>query len=147
MAFPLVCIKCAKVCKHPEKGKSNNESYDSSSDFCALEGTRIPGPLIKRAYFDGFLCRKAFQNARFDDSFVQLRPVSAPHAFSSCRIFVALFCGTITGTFFIYQDKQSFCSHNFGRMESLVFSATERVVSGGFPALFQDVAPIKISPE
>ena len=28
-----------------------------------------------------------------------------------------------------------------------LFSVTERVVSGGFPALFQDVAFVKISPE
>ena len=46
-AFPPVCKKCAKVCKHPEKRKSHEESYDSSWDFGALEGTRIPGPLIK----------------------------------------------------------------------------------------------------
>ena len=99
-AFPPVCKKCAKVCGHPENGKSHEESCDSSWDFGALEGTRIPGPLIKRAYFDGFLYPNLFQNARFDDIFAQLRPVSAPHAFSSCRIFVALFCRTITSTFF-----------------------------------------------
>ena len=46
-AFPPVCKKCAKVCKHPEKRKSHEESCDSSWDFGALEGTRIPGPLIK----------------------------------------------------------------------------------------------------
>ena len=43
--------RCAKnvqkVCRAPEKGKSHEESYDSSWDFGALEGTRIPGPLIK----------------------------------------------------------------------------------------------------
>ena len=49
-AFPPVCKKCAKVCRAPEKGKSHEESYDSSWDFGALEGTRIPGPLIKRAH-------------------------------------------------------------------------------------------------
>ena len=49
-AFPPVCKKCAKVCRAPEKGKSHEESYDSSLDFGALEGTRIPGPLIKRAH-------------------------------------------------------------------------------------------------
>ena len=48
-AFPPVCKKCAKVCRAPENEKSNEESYDSSLDFGALEGTRIPGPLIKRA--------------------------------------------------------------------------------------------------
>ena len=46
-AFPPVCKKCAKVCRAPENGKSHEESYDSSWDFGALEGTRIPGPLIK----------------------------------------------------------------------------------------------------
>ena len=46
-AFPPVCKKCAKVCRAPEKGKSHEESCDSSWDFGALEGTRIPGPLIK----------------------------------------------------------------------------------------------------
>ena len=47
--YPVVqvCKKCAKVCKAPENGKSHEESYDSSWDFGALEGTRIPGPLIK----------------------------------------------------------------------------------------------------
>ena len=49
-AFPPVCKKCAKVCRAPENGKSHEESYDSSWDFGALEGTRIPGPLIKRAH-------------------------------------------------------------------------------------------------
>ena len=49
-AFPPVCKKCAKVCRAPEKGKSHEESYDSSWDFGALEGTRIPGPLIKRTH-------------------------------------------------------------------------------------------------
>ena len=39
--------KCAKVCRAPENEKSHEESYDSSWDFGALEGTRIPGPLIK----------------------------------------------------------------------------------------------------
>ena len=47
-AFPPVCKKCAKVCRAPENGKSHEESYDSSWDFGALDGTRIPGPLIKR---------------------------------------------------------------------------------------------------
>ena len=42
-----MCKKCAKVCKTPENEKSREESCDSSWDFGALEGTRIPGPLIK----------------------------------------------------------------------------------------------------
>ena len=36
-----------KPCGLRTKRKSNEESYDSSLDFGALEGTRIPGPLIK----------------------------------------------------------------------------------------------------
>ena len=37
-----------RPCKWRIKGKSHEESYNSSWDFGALEGTRIPGPLIKR---------------------------------------------------------------------------------------------------
>ena len=37
-----------RPCKWRIKGKSHEESCDSSWDFGALEGTRIPGPLIKR---------------------------------------------------------------------------------------------------
>ena len=37
-----------RPCKWRIKEKSHEESYDSSWDFGALEGTRIPGPLIKR---------------------------------------------------------------------------------------------------
>ena len=36
-----------RPCKWRIKGKSHEESYDSSWDCGALEGTRIPGPLIK----------------------------------------------------------------------------------------------------
>ena len=36
-----------RPCKWCIKRKSHEESYDSSWDFGALEGTRIPGPLIK----------------------------------------------------------------------------------------------------
>ena len=62
-AFPPVCKKCAKVCRAPEKGKSRDESYDSSWDFGALEGTRIPGPLIKsqmlyRLSYERIFCGK-----------------------------------------------------------------------------------------
>ena len=62
-AFPPVCKKCAKVCRAPEKGKSHEESYDSSWDFGALEGTRIPGPLIKsqmlyRLSYERIFCGK-----------------------------------------------------------------------------------------
>ena len=62
-AFPLVCKKCAKVCRAPENGKSHEESCDSSWDFGALEGTRIPGPLIKsqmlyRLSYERIFCGK-----------------------------------------------------------------------------------------
>ena len=36
-----------RPCKWRTKRKSHEESCDSSWDFGALEGTRIPGPLIK----------------------------------------------------------------------------------------------------
>ena len=62
-AFPPVCKKCAKVCRAPEKRKSHEESCDSSWDFGALEGTRIPGPLIKsqmlyRLSYERIFCGK-----------------------------------------------------------------------------------------
>ena len=62
-AFPPVCKKCAKVCRAPENGKTHEESYDSSWDFGALEGTRIPGPLIKsqmlyRLSYERIFCGK-----------------------------------------------------------------------------------------
>ena len=63
--FPAGVQKCAKVCKHPEKGKSNEKSYDSSWDFCVLEGTRIPGPLIKRALSRGTLIFELSSLRRF----------------------------------------------------------------------------------
>ena len=64
-AFPPVCKKCAKVCRAPEKGKSHEESYDSSWDFGALEGTRIPGPLIKRIQGASFVKFQKFEEALF----------------------------------------------------------------------------------
>ena len=62
-AFPPVCKKCAKVCRAPEKGKSHEKSCDFSWDFGALEGTRIPGPLIKsqmlyRLSYERIFCGK-----------------------------------------------------------------------------------------
>ena len=61
--FPAGVQKCAKVCRAPENGKSHEESYDSSWDFGALEGTRIPGPLIKsqmlyRLSYERIFCGK-----------------------------------------------------------------------------------------
>ena len=64
-AFPPVCKKCAKVCRAPENEKSHEESYDSSWDFGALEGTRIPGPLIKRAPQAGYSDFETFEFASF----------------------------------------------------------------------------------
>ena len=64
-AFPPVCKKCAKVCRAPENEKSNEESYDSSLDFGALEGTRIPGPLIKRAPQAGYSDFETFEFSLF----------------------------------------------------------------------------------
>ena len=43
------CAKSVQKCAEPQKMENpTEESYDSSLDFGALEGTRIPGPLIKR---------------------------------------------------------------------------------------------------
>ena len=47
--FPPMCRKCAKMCRQLKTEKSHEESCDSSWDFGALVGTRIPGPLIKSA--------------------------------------------------------------------------------------------------
>ena len=60
-AFPPVCKKCAA----PEKGKSHEESCDSSWDFGALEGTRIPGPLIKRIQGASFVKFQKFEETLF----------------------------------------------------------------------------------
>ena len=57
--------KCAKVCRTPEKGKSHEESCDSSWDFGVLEGTRIPGPLIKRIQGASFVEFQKFEETLF----------------------------------------------------------------------------------
>ena len=54
-----------KVCRAPENGKSHEESYDSSWDFGALEGTRIPGPLIKRIQGASFVKFQKFEETLF----------------------------------------------------------------------------------
>ena len=54
-----------RPCKWRIKGKSHEESYDSSFDFCALEGTRIPGPLIKRIQGASFVKFQKFEKALF----------------------------------------------------------------------------------
>ena len=78
-AFPPVCKKCAKVCRAPEKGKSHEESYDSSWDFGALEGTRIPGPLIKRIQCASFVKFQKFEEALFFIVSSQNTPLHTPH--------------------------------------------------------------------
>ena len=49
--------------------KSHEESYDSSWDFGALEGTRIPGPLIKRIQGASFVksqkCEEALVSSHY----------------------------------------------------------------------------------
>ena len=60
--------RCAKVCKSvqsPRKWKIHEESYDSSLDFGALEGTRIPGPLIKRIQGTSFVKFQKFEEPLF----------------------------------------------------------------------------------
>ena len=47
------------------KRKSHEESYDSSWDFGALEGTRIPGPLIKRIQGASFVKFQKFEETLF----------------------------------------------------------------------------------
>ena len=54
-----------KVCRAPENEKSNDKSYDSSLDFCALEGARIPGPLIKRIQGASFVKFQKFEETLF----------------------------------------------------------------------------------
>ena len=55
----------AKPCSLRTKRKSHEESYDSSWDFGALEGTRIPGPLIKRIQGASFVKFQKFEEALF----------------------------------------------------------------------------------
>ena len=54
-----------RPCKWRIKGKSHEESYDSSWDFGALEGTRIPGPLIKRIQGASFVKFQKFEETIF----------------------------------------------------------------------------------
>ena len=54
-----------RPCKWRIKGKSHEESCDSSWDFGALEGTRIPGPLIKRIQGASFVKFQRFEEALF----------------------------------------------------------------------------------
>ena len=65
----LLSRRCAKTvqrpCKWRIKGKSHEESCDSSWDFGALEGTRIPGPLIKRIQGASFVKFQKFEEALF----------------------------------------------------------------------------------
>ena len=54
-----------RPCKWRIKRKSHEESYDSSWDFGALEGTRIPGPLIKRIQGASFVKFQKFEETLF----------------------------------------------------------------------------------
>ena len=54
-----------KPCKWRTKRKSHEESCDSSWDFGALEGTRIPGPLIKRIQGASFVKFQKFEGPLF----------------------------------------------------------------------------------
>ena len=54
-----------RPCKWRIKEKSHEESYDSSWDFGALEGTRIPGPLIKRIQGASFVKFQKFEETLF----------------------------------------------------------------------------------
>ena len=54
-----------RPCKWRTTRKSHEESYDSSLDFGALEGTRIPGPLIKRIQGASFVKFQKFGEALF----------------------------------------------------------------------------------
>ena len=54
-----------RPCKRRTKRKSREESCDSSRDFGALEGTRIPGPLIKRIQGASFIKFQKFEEALF----------------------------------------------------------------------------------
>ena len=50
------------------------------------EGTRFPGPLIKKLTLMDFCAPNCCETHDFTAFFALLRPVAAPHAFSSCRI-------------------------------------------------------------
>ena len=61
--FPAGVQKVCKSVQSPRKRKIHEEYYDSSWDFGALEGTRIPGPLIKsqmlyRLSYERIFCSK-----------------------------------------------------------------------------------------
>ena len=54
-----------RPCSLRTKRKSHEESCDSSFDFGALEGTRIPGPLIKRIQGASFVKFQKFEESLF----------------------------------------------------------------------------------
>lgn len=84
----------------------------------------------------------------FTAFFASLCPVAASHVFSSCRIFVALFLRNYNWYLFssamINEGSRSIISDGWKLHD---FAATGRVISGGYPAIFQDVSLIEISPE
>ena len=63
--FPAGVQKMCKSVQASRKGKYHDESCDSSWYFCALEGTRIPGPLIKRIQGASFVKFQKFEEALF----------------------------------------------------------------------------------
>ena len=81
--FPAGVQKVCKGVQSPRKWKIPDESYDSSLDFGALEGTRIPGPLIKRASQAGY---SDFETFEFSFFFAKHRDFSLYNFCTPCRI-------------------------------------------------------------
>src|SRR5699024_9942466 len=80
--FPPMCRKCAKMCRRLKTEKSHEESCDSSWDFGALVGTRIPGPLIKSQ----MLYRLSYERITiFVFCAAGYRPIILPHPGAKCK--------------------------------------------------------------
>ena len=62
-----------RPCKWRIKGKSHEESYNSSWDFGALEGTRIPGPLIKRIQGASFVKFQKYEETLISSHYRKIR--------------------------------------------------------------------------
>ena len=62
--FPAGVQKVCKGVQASRKRKIHEESYDFSWDFGALEGTRIPGPLIKRIRGASFVKSKKHEESQ-----------------------------------------------------------------------------------
>ena len=72
-----------RPCKRRTKRKSHEESCDSSWDFGALEGTRIPGPLIKRAHRAE---HSDFRSFEFTSFYAKHRDFSPGDFCTLCRV-------------------------------------------------------------